>query len=342
VRVLVTGGTSQLGAAVAQGLHDRGDEVTVFQRRPSGLGLAERLGDVADPVAVRAAVAGMDAVVHLAARVAVTGPWSAFEATNVRGTANLVAAAAEAGVGRFVFVSSPSVAHAGASLIGVPAGPAEPAVAHGFYAQSKAKAEQLALAASNQKFPVVAIRPHLVWGPGDRQLIGRIVERARMGRLTIVGSGAALIDTTYVDNAAAALVAAADYAPELGGRALVVSNGEPRPVRELLNRIAAAAGLPEPRRRVPTAIARAGGRVVETWWEFRGREDDPPMTSFLADQLSTAHWFDQRETRHALHWKPAVTIDEGFRRLQHWFASGGVIPNSAVGGEQARTGRRQV
>ncbi len=319
MRVLVTGGTSLLGAAVARRLRDRGDAVTVFQRRPSGLGIREHLGDVADPAAVTEAVAGAEAVVHLAARVAATGSWDEFVRTNVDGTRTVVEAAQAAGVGRFVYVSSPSVAHAGASLVGAGAGPAEPSTARGHYARSKAAAELLALAASRPSMPVVAIRPHLVWGPGDTQLVGRIVARARAGRLAIVGSGAALIDTTYLDNAADALVAAVDRAPQLGGRALVVSNGEPRPVRELLTRITAAAGLPPPRVHVPTPVAVAGGQVVERWWERRRREDDPPMTSFLAEQLATAHWFDQRETRRALHWEPVVTLDEGFRRLREWF-----------------------
>ena len=323
MKVLVTGASSLLGGAVAQRLSDRGDEVTVFQRRPSSLEVAERLGDVEDREAVDAAVEGAEAVVHLAARVSATGAWPAFEATNVHGTANLVAAARAADVRRFVQVSSPSVAHAGTSLVGAAAAPANPATARGHYSKSKAEAELLALAAAAEGFSVVAIRPHLVWGPGDTQLVGRIVERARSGRLAIVGSGTALIDTTYVDNAADALVAAVDRAPTLNGRALVVSNGQPRPVAELLSRIVAAAGLAPPRLRVPAAVARTGGRVVETVWERTGREDDPPMTSFLAEQLATAHWFDQRETRQALKWAPVVDLDEGFRRLREWFVSRG-------------------
>jgi nucleoside-diphosphate-sugar epimerase len=158
-----------------------------------------------------------------------------------------------------------------------------------------------------------------VWGPGDTQLIGRIVSRARQGRLAVIGSGAALIDSTYIDNAADALVAAADRAGVLGGRAFVVSNGQPRPIRELLNRIASAAGLERPRLRVPVAVARTAGTVIERAWERLHREDDPPITRFLAEQLSTAHWFDQRETRRALGWQPEVDLDEGFARLESWF-----------------------
>ena len=319
MKVLLTGGTSLLGGAVAARLHARGDDVSVFQRRPSGLGVREVLGDVGDRRAVDAAVEGVEVVIHAAARVTVVGPWSAFAQTNITGTANVLAAARAAGVGRLVYVSSPSVANAGASLVGAPAGPADPDSARDNYSRSKAAAERLALAADSDGFSVVAVRPHLVWGPGDTQLIGRIVSRARQGRLAVIGSGAALIDSTYIDNAADALVAAADRAGALGGRALVVSNGQPRPVRELLNRIATAAGLAPPRLRVPTAAARAAGAVVERVWERLHREDDPPITKFLAEQLSTAHWFDQRETRRALGWQPEVSLDEGFVRLESWF-----------------------
>jgi nucleoside-diphosphate-sugar epimerase len=319
MKVLVTGATSLLGRAVVTRLQERGDEVTVFQRKPSGLGVTEHLGDITDRAGLAAAVQGCEAVVHLAARAAATGAWEAFEATNVGGTKNLIEAAREAGVGRFVHVSSPSVAHYGQPLVGAPAGRADPDQARGHYARSKAQAELIALAANSPSVPVVAVRPHLIWGPGDTQLVGRIVDRARAGRLAIVGSGAALIDTTYIDNAADALIAALDRCPQLGGKALVVTNGQPRPVREMLNRIVMAAGLEPPTLKVPYRVARAGGTVVERIWEQQGRGDDPPMTAFLAEQLGTAHWFDQRETRTALEWEPAVSLEEGFRRLRAWF-----------------------
>ena len=319
MKVLVTGGSSMLGGAVARVLRDRGDEVSVFQRRPSSLGVPEVLADITDTAAVAGAVDGVDAVVHLAARVGVVGTWSDFEETNVAGTAAVLSAAREAGVSRVVFVSSPSVAHGGDPLVGAGAEPADPDRATSYYSRSKAIAEQLALGESDERLRVVAIRPHLVWGPGDTQLIGRIVDRARSGRLALVGSGAALVDTTYIDNAADALVAALDRTEALSGRAFVVSNGEPRPIGELVARIVSAAGLDEPRLHVPVAVARLGGRLAERFWEATDREDDPPMTEFLAEQLSTAHWFDQRETREALEWQPAVSLDEGFARLRAWY-----------------------
>jgi nucleoside-diphosphate-sugar epimerase len=321
MRVLVTGARGMLGGAVARALAARGDTVSVLQRGSSGLPFREvraDLGDPTDAAAVTTAVGGCDAVVHLAAKVDVVGPWREYARVNVEGTRALLAAARCAGVGRFVHVSSPSVAHAGSALVGAPSGPADPDRARGHYARSKALAEQVALADTAADGPaVVAVRPHLVWGPGDRQLIGRIVARARAGRLPVVGTGAALIDTTYVDDAVDALVAALDRAPTVPGRALVVSGGEPRPVAELLAAICAAAGVDPPRVAVPARLARAAGGLVEALWH-----GEPPMTRFLAEQLSTAHWFDQRATRAALGWVPRVGLDEGFRRLRAAFRSG--------------------
>ncbi|MDW3212395.1 MAG: NAD-dependent epimerase/dehydratase family protein [Ilumatobacteraceae bacterium] len=319
MRVLVTGATSLIGRATVDALGDH--DVTTFQRGESPHERTVR-GSITDRDAIGRACVGHDAVIHLAAKVGVTGPWSDFELTNVHGTRLVIDAARSAGVSRFVHVSSPSVAHAGSALVGAGADAADPAATRGHYATSKAMAEIIALEASSPDMPIVAIRPHLVWGPGDTQLVGRIVERARQGRLALVGSGAALIDTTYVSNAADALVAALDRAPSLGGRVFVVSNGEPRTVHELVARITSAAGVDWRERHVPTAIATAGGTVAEHLWHRLGRTDDPPMTSFLAEQLSTAHWFDQREVRAALDWSPAVTLDDGFERLRESFAAG--------------------
>ena len=326
MKVLVTGATSLLGVGVARALAGRGDEVTVLQRRPSGLQLREVLGDIADRAAVMKAVTGQQAVVHLAAKVNVTGTWPEYRRTNIDGTAMLVQACRSSGVERLVHVSSPSVAHAGSALIGVDAEPADPGRARGWYAQSKAAAEQLALAADGTGLHVVALRPHLVWGPGDTQLVARIVERARAGRLPLIGSGAALVDSTYLDNGVAALVAALDRSPAAHGQPLVVSNGEPRPVAELLAAICAAAGVPPPRRRVPKAVALAAGAAAEgLWWvrERAGRPGpgDPPITRFVAEQLATAHWFDQRRTREVLQWTPQVSIDEGLQKLTRWYAA---------------------
>jgi len=329
--VLVTGASGFLGRAVVRELLAGGYAVRTLQRTPSRTpGATDVLGSVTDPEVVARAVAGADAVVHLAAKVSLAGDPADFERVNVGGTRTLLDAAQAAGVPRVVHVSSPSVAHHGDSIVGDDAGPADPALARGDYARTKAAAELLALgrdgaALGDASTPesvragsvmrVVAVRPHLVWGPGDTQLVARVVERARAGRLPLLGHGAALIDSTYVDNAASAIVAALRAVDDVHGQAYVITNGEPRPVAELLAGICRAAGVEPPRWSVPASVARAAGSAVEAGWKIRPGADEPPMTRFLAEQLSTAHWFDQRRTRRDLRWEPAVSVDEGLRRL---------------------------
>lgn len=321
MRVLVTGGSSLLGRTVAERLEQRGDDVVTIQRGEASGPWQQVRGDIRDADAVRRAATGADAVVHLAARVSVTGSWQDFESVNVHGSQNVLDAARNAGVSRVVHVSSPSVAHLGAPLIAAAADPADPDRAHGHYARSKAIAERLALDAASNSCAVVAIRPHLVWGPDDTQLVGRIVERAASGRLVLIDGGTALIDTTYIDNAADALVAALDRAEDLSGEAFVVTNGEPRTVAELLARICRAAGVPEPSRSVPHALASSAGGLVEGTWSLTRREGEPPMTRFLAEQLSTAHWFDQTITQQRLAWRPMVSLAEGYERLAASYAA---------------------
>jgi len=323
MRVLVTGASGMLGAQTATWIASDGHEVTVLQRGDAQLPFRQVRADISDREAVQRAVHGHDAVVHLAAKVSITGRWADFERINVHGTQNVLDAAIDSGVTRFVYVSSPSVAHRGNALMGEGAHQADPASARSHYSRSKAQGELLALAAP---IASVAIRPHLVWGPGDTQLIARIVARARRGRLPLIGSGTALIDSTYIDNAASAIGHALRNAelPQVRGRAFVVSNGEPRTVRELLTRITAAAGVGPPTRSVPARLAWAGGALVEAGWWITRRTDDPPMTRFLAEQLATAHWFDQRETQEALGWQPSVSLDDGFRRLAAWHAAAAV------------------
>ncbi|MGB3827305.1 MAG: NAD-dependent epimerase/dehydratase family protein [Ornithinimicrobium sp.] len=321
MRVLVTGASGMLGGVVADRLSRRGDDVTVMQRRTAGRRHTEVLGDITDPAAVHAAAEGVEAIIHLAAKVDVVGRWEDYVATNVEGTRNVIAAAREHDVRTLVHISSPSVAHVGHSLIGAGAAPADPGV-RGHYARSKAMAEQIALAAHGDTLAVSAIRPHLVWGPGDTQLVGRIVARAHAGRLAMVGSGTALVDTTYVDNAAQAILAAVDRIDDAGGQPLVVTNGEPRPIGELVADICRASGAPPPRWRVPYPLAWGAGGVIEGVtalshrWSVVPSIEQPPLTRFLARQLATAHWFDQRHTREVLRWTPEVSISRGLDILR--------------------------
>jgi len=313
MRVLVTGGSSLLGRNVADQLVARGDTVTCFQRSPSASTATDVLGDIRDRDAVLAVSIGQDAVVHLAALVAPRPAWSDAYAVNVTGTEHVLDAAGR--IGRLLHVSSPSVAFHDAPTVGAGAEPARYSGGDA-YTRSKAIAERLVL--DRTAVPTVVVRPHLVWGPGDTQLIGRIVDRARQGRLALPDHGRALVDTTYVDDAAAAIVAGLDRtadSEEARGRAWVVTGGSPRPLVELVEGILQAAGLDPSVRSVPAPLAALAGRAFDRWW----RGNEPPLTHFAARQLSVAHWFDQADTRRVLQWVPRIGVDEGLARLAAWF-----------------------
>ncbi len=320
MKVLITGGRGLLGSSVVQEILKAGHECVVVQRNPSGIaGAREFLDDLTAPRNRDQWLAGVDAVVHLAAKVGIVGSYQEFFQANVQATQMLLEAAKQQGVKRFIYASSPSVAHTGSALIGAGAQTAEPAGVRGAYSQTKALAELEVLATNTSSFSTLALRPHLVWGPGDTQLIERIVERARSGRLFYIDGGYALIDTTYVSNAAQAFACSLTAGPEAFGKPHMVTNGEPRTVRETLMRITQAAGVPEPTRSVSFRIAMAAGRAAEFAW--RNRTSEPPLTSFLVEQLATAHWFDIEQTKRLLNWSPTISLDEGFTELTNWFAN---------------------
>lgn len=327
MKVLVTGTGSLLLGGIASELVRRGDDVVCLQRRATTFdghqNAHEVLADICDADAVALAAQGCDAIIHGAARVGVVGSQKDFYDTNVLGTQKVLRAAEKHNIERLVFVSTPSVAHTGESLIGAPAGDAEIGRSRSHYAETKAIAERIVLNARNEHLAVVAIRPHLVWGPGDTQLVGRIVDRAASGRLAVIGTGNALVDSTYIDNAVSAHIAALDalhIGSDCDGKAYVVSNGEPRTVNELIRSMCESAGIPFEPRHLSLALGVRLGSIIERLWPLL-RSSEPPLTRFISEQLGTAHWFDQRAVQQDLRWSPHISLDEGFQRLTQWFVS---------------------
>lgn len=314
MRVLVTGATSMIGACTVQELLRRGHEVHVMQRGESELPVKVFRGDIRDSDVVRAAIHGCDVVIHAAAKVGLVGSFQEFFSTNVTGTENIMNAAADAGCRGVVYVSSPSVSYSTTPVEGAASPPAIDNVM-GHYSRTKSIAERAVL--NDDRLPTVALRPHLVWGPGDTQLVGRIVERAQQGRLVLVNKGNAVVDSTYIDNVADALVAAAErigIQENLDGRSLVVSNGEPRTVASLVESICTAAGVAYAPRSVSLRAAVVLGVIMEAVFKLCPRSE-PPLTKFTAYQLGISHWFDISETMELLEWAPRISLDEGFARL---------------------------
>lgn len=333
-RVLVTGGGGFLGGALVRQLVARDVEVVSFSRghHPwlAELGVEQRRGDLADAAAVSAALAGCDEVHHVAALAGAWGPAARYRAVNVEGTRHVLAACREHGVARLVFTSSPSVVLDGRDVEGGDESLPYPARHLAPYPATKAEAERLVLAAHGDDLATVSLRPHLIWGPGDNHLLPRLVERQRAGRLRRFSGPVKRLDTIYVDDAARAQRLAArrlaEGADGVGGRPFFLSAGAPVPTWEMVDRLLAAAGEGPLRRSIPPAVARLAGAVLETVWRLARREGEPPMTRWVAQELSSSHWFDIGAARRLLGYEPRVGLDEGLERLAAWWQQREVGP----------------
>lgn len=325
MKVLVTGGGGFLGQALCRGLVERGYEVVSYNRglypALDALGVIQAQGDLADREAVIAAARGCEAVFHNAAKAGAWGSYDSYHQANVVGTDNVLAACRALGIGRLVYTSTPSVTHRathpveGGTADTVPYG-------EGFkapYATTKAIAEKAVLAANAPSLATVALRPRLIWGVGDNQLLPRLVARAKAGRLRFVGDGYNKVDTTYIDNAAQAHFDAFDHlapAAACAGRAYFISNGEPKTMRETLNSLLAAVGAPQVDKTLPFGAAYAIGAVCEGLWHALPLKGEPPMTRFLAEQLATSHWYDMAPATRDFGYVPRVSFHEGLTRLK--------------------------
>lgn len=323
MEVLVTGGGGFLGQAIIRRLIARGDHVRSLQRSDvpelAACGVQLIQGDISDAAVVRQAVANCEAVLHVAAKAGVWGPYEDYHRANVTGTENVIKACQAEGVHRLVYTSSPSVVFHGQDEEGVDESIPYPQRYLTSYPRTKAAAEQMVKSANGSQLATTSLRPHLIWGPGDNHLIPRLVQRARSGKLRRVGNGKNLVDATYIDNAADAHILALDVlqpgSPN-AGKAYFIANGEPMPLWNLIDRLLACAGLPPLRNSISAAAAYSIGALLELAYTATGRRDEPPMTRFVARQLSTSHWFCLDAARRDFGYVPKVSVEEGLQRLR--------------------------
>jgi len=321
MRVLVTGGGGFIGQAVCRQLAARGDEPIAFQRSTAislaGTGIEERRGDITRPDDVLAAMEGCAAVIHTAGKAGAWGDPASYRAINVDGTRHVIEACRHHQLERLVFTSSPSVAHGGGDIEGADESLPYPDHYAAAYPETKGAAEKLLMAASDVRLKTVSLRPHLVWGPGDNHLLPRLVQRASQGPLKLPGVGK-LIDTVYIDNAAKAHLLALDalaHNPACHGKTYFISNDDPWPQEKIIAALLAAAGVDATIKAIPAGAAMLAGTLAEHWWRLRGRDDEPPVTRWSAEQLSTAHWYDISAAKRDLNYRPEVSIEAGLERL---------------------------
>jgi nucleoside-diphosphate-sugar epimerase len=334
MHALVTGGGGFLGGYIVEALIARGDRVRSFGRgdyptlRAQGVEVVR--GDIRDADAVGAACRGVDCVFHAAALPGVGMRRREYDDVNRQGTEHVLAGCRAAAVSRLVYTSSPSVVFAGADQCSIDeSAPYDfrwMEVNRAYYSLTKARAEQAVLAANSEQLRTCALRPHLIWGPGDTQLVPRLISRARSGRLRRVGDGTNLVDITYVENAAEAHLQAADALADpcsrAAGKAYFISQGQPVNCWQWIDEILALADLPPVRKTMSLKTAWRVGAALEAAYRLLRLKGEPPMTRFLAAQLATSHWFDIGAARRDLGYEPRVSTAEGMRRLGEWLRGG--------------------
>jgi len=322
-KALVTGGGGFLGSNIVHMLLDKGLTVRTLQRSDNAelrtLGVKIIRGDISNQTTVINATEDCDVIFHVAAKAGVWGDYDDYYQCNVTGTKNIIEACQTHNIQKLIYTSSPSVVFTGNNEENINESTPYPDHFLTAYQKTKALAEQMVLEANSNTLATIALRPHLIWGPGDPHLVPRIIERARAGSLRLIGKKNNLVDSTYIENAALAhILAAKALAPnsDCAGKAYFISNNEPLPMAELINKILAAANLPAVTKTIPTQLAYTIGMIMEFGYKIFKLEDEPTMTRFVARQLSCAHWYDLTAAKDDLSYQAKVTIDEGMERLK--------------------------
>ena len=319
MKILVTGGGGFVGGYVIERLLARGYTVRSIGRSQQpdleAKGVEVVCGDLTDAATVSSACKGVDAVFHVAARAGVWGSWESYYQPNVIGTRHVVAACREQGVGRLIYTSTPSVVFNGEPISG-----GDESLPYGqnwlcHYAHTKAIAEQEALAANSDSLKIVALRPHLIFGPGDPHLLPRVVESVKAGRLKIVGDGTSKVDVSYVGNVADAHLDAFD-ALESGqgaGQAYFISQGEPVELWPWVNSVLEGLGHAPLTKKIPLPLAYSVGAICEGVWKVIGRQNDPPITRFVAVELAKDHYFNISAARRDLGYQAQTSMSEALK-----------------------------
>ncbi len=323
--VLVTGGGGFIGLGIVRALRKMGVRTLVVGRHRypevEELGAHCLVGDIRDKEFMIQACTNVDTVFHVAAKAGVWGSWDDYFSINVTGTENVIAACQENLISRLIYTSTPSVVFNRGHLRGVDETTpyAEDVLCH--YARSKIMAEILVLEANSPLLRTTALRPHLVWGPGDTNLLPRLIKRGRAGSLKIVGDGRNKVDISYIDNVVDAHIQAAINLERYGtaaGEAFFISQGEPVNLWEWISNLFIQLSIPPITKSITFDKAYKIGFVMEKLYGLLRIKQEPKMTRFVAEQLAKSHWFSIKKAEKILPYTPQVSTAEGVQRVVAW------------------------
>ena len=335
---LVTGGCGFVGAAIARALKARGDEVIVLDLATECPveGVDYRRVDITDKAAVTEACRGVDTIIHNASIVHTKqNKQDVVWAVNLGGTENMLEAAQENGVPRFIYISSGSVVYEGKDIENGDESLPYSSVSQAPYADSKIAAEKLVLAENGKdRMATCALRPHVVFGPGDNRFMPTLLAKGRNGQLRVqIGRGVWLSDYTYVSNMTDAVLLADEALAKDGlnsiaaGQAYFITNGEPMPFWDFIRKVAARLGFPPVKYTAPKSLVYAIAAVKEGIDTLKGGtlNAEDGLTRFAIRYMCTHHYFSIEKARRELGYNPSVSVEEGIERTcQHLEAIGAV------------------
>lgn len=323
--VLITGGGGFLGHAIVRRFLQAGWNVRSISRTThhanEALGITSYNGDLARDIdtLTRAAI-GCDVVVHCAAKAGVWGNRDTYYRANVIATQNVVQACQTARVKALVHTSSPSVVFTGTDLCNIDETAPYPATFPTHYTETKALAEQLALAANTNILKVCALRPHCIWGEGDPHFLPRLWNASH--RLRTIGNGQNLVDCVYHENAADAHYCAAlsllNTPEKSAGKPYFITNNEPVNLTHFINQLLAIKHLPPITRTISLPNALRIAKTLEFAYRTLRLKSEPPITQFVAKELATSHYFNTAAATHDLGYTPKITMAQGLERLAKW------------------------
>lgn len=316
-KVFVTGGSGFIGGAVVKSL-SRDFRVSAMARSATAADTVEERGG--SPIlcsledVATTHLRGCDTVVHCAAEVGEWAPPGLFYRTNVLGTSRLLDTARDAGVQKFVHISTDSVLFAGKHLRGVDESEPIPSKPRFEYGATKAFGERaVVLANDRSSFETVAIRPTLAWGPGDTTVLPEITSMVEQGKFLWVGNGSSMISTTHIANLVHGIRLA--IAKPCGGEVFFITDQEPIQLRAFLTRYVLANGVALPNTSLPTSVVRAGALLVEGLWRVFRPYSKPPVTRMGVALLSHDYYVSTQKANRLLGYHPPVTIDAGLTAL---------------------------
>lgn len=322
---LVTGGGGFVGKAIVMKLLELGVATRVVGRHQypeiEASGATCFVGDICQPRVMLEAAQGVDIVFHVAALAGIWGAWKDYFLTNVVGTERVIESCRANKVTMLVYTSTPSVVFNGRDIHGGDErlDYCKKPLCH--YATSKILAEKMVLRASSCDFRTCALRPHLIWGPGDPHLLPRLLASGKSRQLKRIGDGTNLVDISYIDNVAHAHILAARNlagAATASGKAYFISQGEPVNLWDWINELFAKMSIPLIQSALPENVAYVLGGILELLYTVGRSSNEPRMTRFIAEQLSKSHHFSITNAQKDLGYAPMVSTEEGLHRTVQW------------------------